>query len=210
MNNHFLSIRIGIMLNIALFGPPGSGKGTQAGLLVKEYGLFHISTGDILRREIEEETPLGLKAKKKIEAGRLISNETIVKIIEKTIINNPEATGYLFDGFPRTYIQAYILEGLMARLHKKLCCLISLEIPDDVSISRLIKRGQTSGRSDDNEETIRKRLKEYYDKTLPVMEYFKKVGNYFPVNGEDTVENIHHKIKEIINRIQNENKFNIN
>jgi len=198
------------MLNIALFGPPGAGKGTQAGFLVKEYGLFHISTGGMLRKEIEGKSPLGMKAKRTMDAGRLISNETIVKIIEKTILNNPDATGYLFDGFPRTYIQAYILEGLMARFHKKLCCLISLEISDAVSVSRLVERGQTSGRSDDNEEIIRKRLKEYYDKTLPVIEYFKQVEKYFPVNGEDTVENIHHKIKEIINRIKNENKFNIN
>ncbi len=188
------------MLNLALFGPPGAGKGTQAKLIVEEYGLFHISTGEMLRREISEGTPLGIKAKKTIDEGRLVPDETIVRIIEKTIENNPDSKGYLFDGFPRTYIQAYILEGIMSRFHKKMCCLISLEIPDEVSVRRLLNRGKTSGRSDDNEAVIRSRLKEYYEKTLPVIEYYKKIGNYFPVNGDDTVEHIYKEIKSIIER----------
>ncbi len=189
------------MINIALFGPPGAGKGTQAELLIKKYNLFHISTGDLLRKEIAEGTPLGLQAKKTIEEGKLVPEETVVKLIEKTIMSNPDSTGYLFDGFPRTYVQAYILEGLMSRFNKKLCCLIGLEIDDEVCVKRLIERGKSSGRSDDNEAVIRSRLKEYYDKTVPVTEYYKKAGTYYPVNGDDTVENIHKEIVKIIDKL---------
>ncbi len=188
------------MLNLALFGPPGAGKGTQAKLLIEKYNLYHISTGDMLRKEIAEGTPLGIKAKKTIEEGKLVSDETIVRIIEKTIISNPDSKGYLFDGFPRTYIQAYILEGIMSRFHKKLCCLISLEISDEISVKRLMERGKSSGRKDDNEKVIRNRLKEYYAKTVPVLEYYKKVGNYYPVNGDNSIESIHREIIGIIDK----------
>ena len=189
-----------VMINIALFGPPGAGKGTQAKLLVKAYNICHISTGDILRREIREQSSLGLEAKEFIDSGRLVSDEIIVKIIEKTIKSNPGRRGFLFDGFPRTYLQSYILEGVMSKLHKKLCCLISIEIPEDVTVARLIERGKTSGRSDDNEAVIRKRLNEYYKKTLPVITYFEEVGIYFRVNGNDTKENVHKHIREIIDK----------
>ncbi len=188
------------MINIALFGPPGAGKGTQADLLVKKYNLLHISTGSILRNEIDEGTPLGLEAKKTIERGKLVSDEMIVKIIEKTIRNNPDVRGYLFDGFPRTYVQAYILEGIMTRFHKKLCCLISLEISEDVSVKRLLERGRTSGRRDDTEEVIRKRLREYNDKTIPVIEYYKEINRYFPINGDGSVGHIHSQITAIIDK----------
>lgn len=190
------------MLNLALFGPPGAGKGTQADLLVKKYDLFHISTGGMLRGEINEGTPLGLKAKKTIEDGKLVSDETIVKIIEKTIRNNPDARGYLFDGFPRTYVQAYILEGIMTRFNKKLCCLISLEISEDISVKRLLERSKSSMRSDDNESVIRKRLEEYNEKTLPVIEYFKGIKRYYPINGEESIENIHGQITAIIDKFR--------
>ncbi len=186
------------MINIALFGPPGAGKGTQAKLLVDRYNLCHISTGDILRREIKEGTPLGHEAEDFINAGQLVPDEIIVKIIEKTIKNNSDARGFLFDGFPRTYLQAYILQGLMSKLHKKLCCLISLEIPEDVSVARLIERGKTSGRTDDNEKVIRERLREYRKKTLSVLTFFEEVGICFKINGNDSVEKVHRRISEII------------
>ena len=188
------------MLNIALFGPPGAGKGTQAKLLIDTYGLCHISTGDILRREIEKKTPLGLEAQDFINEGNLVSDEIIVKIIEKTIKNNPDFRGFLFDGFPRTYIQAYILEGVMSKLHKRFCCLISIEIPEEITVERLVERGKTSGRADDNEAVIKKRLKEYQKKTIPVLAYFEEVGICFKVNGNDSVENVNRKIRNIIDK----------
>ena len=128
------------MLNIALFGPPGAGKGTQSEFLIKKYNLFYISTGDLLRKEMKENTDLGKEAKNVIAAGGLVSDEIIVQIIEKTITDHPDSNGFLFDGFPRTYIQAYILEGLMIKLNTSLNCLINLDVPEKVSIDRLLNR----------------------------------------------------------------------
>jgi len=159
------------MLNIALFGPPGAGKGTQSEFLIKKYNLFYISTGELLRKEIVNQTKLGLEAKSVISAGGLVSDEIIVQIIENTITGNPNSRGFLFDGFPRTYIQAYILEGLMIKLNTSLNCLISLEVPEEISVKRLLERGKLSGRSDDNEAVIRNRLKEYREKTLPILQF---------------------------------------
>jgi len=143
------------MLNVALFGPPGAGKGTQSASLVEEFNLFYISTGDLLRKEIAAETKLGLEAKSIIASGGLVSDEIIVQVIEKTITEHPEANGFLFDGFPRTYIQCYILEGLMLKLNTSLSCLICLEVNEETSVRRLLERGRTSGRTDDNETVIR-------------------------------------------------------
>lgn len=186
------------MLNIALFGPPGAGKGTQSEFLVKEYNLFYISTGDLLRKEIKEQTQLGKEAQSIIASGGLVPDEIIVQIIEKTITDNPNANGFLFDGFPRTYIQAYILEGLMIKLNTSLNCLISLNVTEEESVRRLLHRGKTSGRSDDNEEVIRTRLKEYYEKTLPVLNFYKEKGLYKEVNSMLSIEEVHQQIKEII------------
>ncbi|MBU3928215.1 MAG: adenylate kinase, partial [Bacteroidetes bacterium] len=171
------------MLNIALFGPPGAGKGTQSEFLIGKYNLFYISTGDILRKEIAEGSSLGIEARSIIASGGLVSDEIIVQVIEKTIQSNPNANGFLFDGFPRTYIQAYILEGLMIKLNTSLNCLISLEVDEEISVQRLLDRGKLSGRSDDNEVVIRNRLREYAEKTLPVLNFYKEKGNYSAVNG---------------------------
>jgi adenylate kinase len=197
------------MLNIALFGPPGAGKGTQSEFLIKKYNLFYISTGDILRSEIAEETKLGLQAKSIIAEGGLVSDEIIVQLIEKTIKTNSEANGFLFDGFPRTYIQAYILEGLMIKLSSNLDCLISIEVPEEESVKRLLDRGKTSGRSDDNETVIRKRLGEYEDKTLPVLNFYKERGNYFQVNGVQSIEKVAEDIEDIINERLSKKMLNI-
>ncbi len=197
------------MINIALFGPPGAGKGTQSAFLIEKYNLFYISTGDILRQELAEETKLGLEAKSFIAAGKLVSDEIIVQILEKTIKANPQANGFLFDGFPRTYIQAYILEGLMIKLHTSLNCLISIELPEDESVARLLNRGITSGRLDDNEQVIRNRLKEYEEKTLPVLNFYKEKGNYVAINGLRQVEEVTTQIEEIINKELSKKLMNV-
>ncbi len=186
------------MLNIALFGPPGAGKGTQSDFLIKKYNLFYISTGNLLRKELAENTKLGQQAKSIIEKGGLVSDEIIVQIIEKTIKSNSEVNGFLFDGFPRTYIQAYILEGLMIKLNSSLDSLISIEVNEEESVKRLLERGKTSGRSDDNEAVIKNRLKEYKDKTLPVLNFYKEKGNYIAVNGMQKITKVTEDIEKII------------
>jgi len=197
------------MLNVALFGPPGAGKGTQSKFLIDEYNLHYISTGDILRKEIKEESVLGLEAKSIIAAGGLVSDEIIVQIIEKTINANPHANGFLFDGFPRTYIQAYILEGLMIKLNTKLDCLISLEVGEDISVQRLLERGKISGRSDDNETVIRNRLKEYREKTIPVLTFFEEKGIYHNINGVNSIKNVNLEVRAIIDRELSKKLLNI-
>ncbi|MDA3808846.1 MAG: adenylate kinase [Spirochaetaceae bacterium] len=197
------------MLNIALFGPPGAGKGTQSEFLVKEYNLFYISTGDILRNELANETKLGLEAKSIIASGGLVSDEIIVQIIEKTIVSNPFSNGFLFDGFPRTYIQAYILEGLMIKLNTSLNCLISLEVNEEESVTRLLNRGKTSGRMDDNETIIRNRLKEYSEKTLPVLQFYKDKGILEEVNGNQPINKVTVEIKDIIRKELKNSLYNI-
>ena len=197
------------MLNIALFGPPGAGKGTQSEFLVHKYNLFYISTGDLLRKELAAGTKLGMQAKNIIEQGGLVSDEIIVQIIEKTIKTNSDANGFLFDGFPRTYIQAYILEGLMIKLNSSLDALISIEVSEEESIKRLLNRAKTSGRSDDNETVIRNRLKEYHEKTLPVLNFYKEKGNYVAVNGMQTIPKVTETIDKIINGLLSKKLLNI-
>ncbi len=197
------------MLNIALFGPPGAGKGTQSQFLIDRYKLFYISTGDLLRKEIAKKSKLGQEAQSIIASGGLVSDEIIVQIIEKTITENPDSNGFLFDGFPRTYIQAYILEGLMIKLNASLNCLISIEVPEQVSVDRLLQRGITSGRSDDNEIVIKNRLKEYDEKTLPVLKYYKDKGIYYGLNGDASIEKVSKKIGAIIKEELSKSLLNI-
>ncbi|WP_321322259.1 adenylate kinase [Labilibaculum sp.] len=197
------------MLNIALFGPPGAGKGTQSEFLINKYNLFYISTGDLLRKEIVNKSKLGLEAQSIIASGGLVSDEIIVQIIEKTITENPDSNGFLFDGFPRTYIQAYILEGLMIKLNTSLNCLISLDVDEEVSVSRLLTRGKTSGRTDDNEVVIRNRLKEYSDKTLPVLQFYKDKGVYFGLKGDLSIEEVNLSIQKIIKDELSKSLFNL-
>ncbi len=197
------------MLNIALFGPPGAGKGTQSEFLIEKYKLFYISTGDILRKEIAEGSALGLEARSIIASGGLVSDEIIVQIIEKTIQSNPNANGFLFDGFPRTYIQAYILEGLMIKLNTALNCLISLEVDEETSVHRLLERGKQSGRMDDNEKVIRNRLHEYNEKTLPVLNFYKEKGNYYAVNGSQSIEQVSADIEVIVQNELSKSLMNI-
>ena len=197
------------MLNVALFGPPGAGKGTQSEFLLKKYNLSYISTGDLLRKEMASKTKLGLEAQNIIAAGGLVSDEIIVQLIEKTITENTGSNGFLFDGFPRTYIQAYILEGLMLKLHTSLNCLISLAVSEEESMQRLMKRGMNSGRSDDNEEVIRNRLREYNQKTLPVLQFYRDKGIYVEVDGTAGIDEVHQRISEIIRNELSKSLFNV-
>ncbi len=197
------------MLNIALFGPPGAGKGTQSEYLIKKYKLHYISTGDLLRKELAEETPLGLAAKNTIAAGGLVSDEIIVQIIEKTIRNNPDVNGFLFDGFPRTYVQAYILEGLMIKLNTKLNLLVSIEVPEEESVKRLLERGKNSGRLDDNDTVIRTRLREYSEKTLPVLNFFKEKGNFVAVKGLQSIGGVTKDIENVVSEELSKNQINV-
>jgi adenylate kinase len=197
------------MLNIALFGAPGAGKGTQSELLMKKHNLVYIATGDILRQEIAEGSELGLAARSIIEKGGLVSDEIIVQIIEKKITTNPDAAGFLFDGFPRTFVQAYILEGLLLKMHTSLTCLLSLEVSPEESFKRLLNRAKTSGRSDDNEVVIRNRLKEYEEKTAPVAQFYKDQNLYFPIQGEGSIEEINKRIEEIIEKELRKVLFNV-
>ena len=185
------------MLNIALFGPPGAGKGTQSEHLVKEYNLLYISTGDLLRQEIADQTPLSIQAQSIIATGGLVSDEIIIQIIEKTIIDHPGANGFLFDGFPRTYVQAYILEGLMLKLNTSLNCLLSLNLPEEVCVERLLNRGKTSGRSDDNETVIHNRLREYNEKMIPVLSFYREKGICYDIDGTRSIEEVTRELDAI-------------
>ncbi len=188
------------MLNIALFGPPGAGKGTQSKKLLEKYNLTYISTGDMLRSEIAEKTALGMEAKSVIASGGLVSDELIVRLIEKTIRTNASSKGILFDGFPRTTVQAYILEGLLLKLNSSLDCMVSLDVPEKELINRLLLRAKTSGRADDTLDVIKVRLKEYEEKTKPVADFYAKKNKYFKVNGvgeiDEIFENIVHTIEK--------------
>ena len=197
------------MLNIALFGPPGAGKGTQSSFLISRYNLFYISTGDLLRKEMAENSPLGQEARELIASGGLVPDEIIVQIIEKTITEHPNANGFLFDGFPRTALQAYILEGLMIKLHTSLTCLISLAVPEDISVQRLLDRGKHSGRMDDNQGVIRNRLREYHQKTLAVLDFYRERGIIHTVDGSAGIEQVSASIEKIIRGELGKNLLNI-
>ena len=187
------------MLNIALFGPPGAGKGTQAKKLIEHYSLSCVATGDLLRGEISAKTPLGLEAKKVIDKGQLVSDEIIVKMIEKHVEANTDSPGILFDGFPRSYIQAYILDELLLRYSLKFSGMISLEVPEKELIKRLLQRSKISGRSDDNPDVIKKRLKEYQKKTFPVKNFYQQKNMLYPVDGVGSIEEVYHRIISIVN-----------
>jgi adenylate kinase len=187
------------MLNIIICGAPGCGKGTQSDFLVKKYNLKHLSTGDLLRKEIKEKTELGIIADTYISKGNLVPDNMIINILIKAIDNQPEeCNGIILDGFPRTVAQAEALEQMLDDRNKKTTLLLDLKVDNDELINRLLKRGETSGRSDDNLETIKKRLDVYEQKTAPVSDFYKKLNKYACVNGIGTMEEIFNRISSVI------------
>jgi adenylate kinase len=179
------------MFNLILFGPPGSGKGTQSEKLIAQYGLKHLSTGDLLRSEIAGATPLGMEAKNFMDKGQLVPDEVVIGMISSALDANPEAKGFLFDGFPRTSAQAEALDKLLELKKTSIAVMLALEVGEEELVKRLLKRGETSGRSDDTNETvIRARIAEYNAKTTPVADYYHRFGKVVMVKGEGTVEEI--------------------
>ena len=186
------------MRNIILFGPPGAGKGTQSQFLREKYNLTYISTGEILREEIAAETELGLQVKEIIGQGNLVSDEIVAKIIEKKISENRESAGFLFDGYPRTVKQAEILDDMMKKFNMNLSGVLSLEVPEEMLIERMLERGKTSGRADDNLESIKHRFVEYEAKTRPVLDVYQGKGNLHPVNGVGEIPQIFENLCKVI------------
>lgn len=179
------------MFNLILFGPPGSGKGTQSEKLISKYGLKHLSTGDLLRSEIAGQTPLGLEAKSFMDKGQLVPDEVVIGMISSALDAHPEAKGFLFDGFPRTEAQAEALDKLLKLKKTGIHLMLALEVSEEELVSRLLNRGKTSGRSDDTNETvIRARIVEYHKKTSAVADYYKKFDKVKQVAGEGSIEEI--------------------
>lgn len=184
------------MYNLVVFGAPGSGKGTQSARLIDEYGLYHISTGELLRDHIARDTALGRVADSYISKGQLIPDDLMIDILEHTLDENPETVnGVIFDGFPRTIEQAKALKKMLARRGSKVHAVVGLEVPDEELVDRLIKRGKESGRSDDNLETINNRLKVYNSQTAPLRDYYTAEGKYHGVKGSGAIDDIFNAIK---------------
>jgi adenylate kinase len=187
------------MFNIILFGPPGSGKGTQSTNLVEKYGLIHLSTGDLLRKEMKEGTPLGIEAKSLIEQGSLVPDEVVVGMIANAVDNNPGVAGFLFDGFPRTVAQAEALDRLLSEKNTSIATVLFLEVNQQELIERLIGRAKTSGRLDDADPEIQKRRQDVYrNETLPVAGYYQNFGKVERIDGEGSVEVIFARLCERI------------
>jgi len=190
------------MFNLILFGPPGSGKGTQSEKLIAKYHLRHLSTGDLLRSEISRKTPLGIEAKKFMDKGNLVPDEVVIGMINDALDMNMESAGFLFDGFPRTAIQAQELDNLLERKHTCIDVMIALEVTEEELIKRLLKRGETSGRTDDNnEQVIRARIAEYHKKTATVADHYRKAHKVVLVKGEGTVDEIFTRLSGEIDRL---------
>ena len=190
------------MKNIVIFGAPGSGKGTQSDLIIENYGLEHISTGDVLRNEIKKGTELGKTAQGFIDKGQLIPDDLMVSILANVYDSFGRShKGVIFDGFPRTIPQAEALKQMLDERGDKIAAMIELDVPEDELMTRLIKRGKDSGRADDNEETIKKRLVVYHTQTQPLIEWYKKEGLHYHINGLGTLERIFADIRSVIDNL---------
>lgn len=179
------------MINVVLFGPPGAGKGTQAFKLKEHFNLVHISTGDLLRSEIQKETKLGMEAKLFMDAGKLVPDEVVIGMINSLLNENKGVAGFIFDGFPRTTVQAEALDDLLKKHKTAIAVMLSLEVDDDELVRRLLLRGKDSGRADDrDQQVIAARIKEYNNKTAPLINYYRDQDKYRPVKGIGAIEDI--------------------
>lgn len=191
------------MLNIVIFGAPGSGKGTQSDKIIAGYGVEHISTGDVLRGEIKNNTELGKVAAQYINEGKLVPDSLIIDMLAATLdAKGKDIKGVIFDGFPRTIAQAEALDQMLADRGEKVGVVIGLEVDDAELIKRIILRGQTSGRADDNEETAKKRLNTYYSQTLPLKDFYVNAGKYASIQGVGSIDDIYAKIAEAIDAVK--------
>jgi len=187
------------MLNIVLFGPPGAGKGTQSENLIAKHKLIHLSTGDILRGEITVGTALGMEAKKLMDAGQLVPDEVVIRMISSKLDANPTANGFIFDGFPRTTAQAEALDSLLKEKSTSISMMLALEVDNDELVKRLLNRGLSSGRPDDaNTNVIQNRINEYNNKTLPLKNYYTAQGKFKAIHGIGTIEEIFASISNAI------------
>lgn len=187
------------MINIVLFGKPGAGKGTQAEFLKEKYNLTHISTGDIFRYNIKNETPLGIEAKNYMNNGDLVPDTLTIQMLQDEVERHTETKGFLFDGFPRTLAQADALDAFLATKNWEVTATIALEADDEILVKRLLERGKTSGRPDDqDEDKIRNRYHEYNEKTAPLMEYYNKQNKFYPVNGIGSIAEITERLSKVI------------
>ena len=189
------------MLNIVIFGAPGSGKGTQSERIVEKYGINHISTGDVLRAEIKNGTELGKTAKGYIDQGQLIPDELMIDILASVFDIFKDSKGVIFDGFPRTIAQAEALKKMLAERGQDVSVMVDLDVPEEELMVRLIKRGKDSGRADDNEETIKKRLHVYHSQTAPLIDWYKNEKKYQHINGLGTMEGIFAEICEAVDKL---------
>ena len=190
------------MINIVLFGKPGAGKGTQAEFLKGKYNLIHLSTGDIFRFNIKNDTDLGKLAKTYMDKGDLVPDEVTIQMLQNEVDKNPDSAGFLFDGFPRTISQAEALDSFLETKNQSITATIALEADDEVLVQRLLERGKTSGRPDDqDEEKIRNRYQEYNEKTAPLMNYYKEQNKFYAVNGIGSIAEITERLSAVIDNL---------
>ena len=189
------------MKNLVIFGAPGSGKGTQSDLLVAKYGFRHISTGDVLRAEIKQGTELGRTAQQFIDKGQLIPDELMIEILASVYDSLCPCEGVIFDGFPRTIPQAEALKKMLAQRGTEVSAVLQLEVPEEMLTERLLNRGKTSGRADDNAETIRKRLEVYHSQTVPLAAWYAAEGKLHAIKGYGALEEINAALCEVIDNV---------
>ena len=190
------------MINIVLFGKPGAGKGTQADFLKHKYNLVHLSTGDIFRFNIKNDTELGRLAKSFMDKGDLVPDEVTINMLQSEVDKNPQAAGFLFDGFPRTIAQAEALDKFLAGKDQEITATVALEADDEILVQRLLERGKTSGRADDqDEEKIRNRYQEYNEKTAPLIDYYKTQNKFYSVDGIGSIAEVTERLSSVIDNL---------